>query len=54
MNILTEDEEIKKAEVVTGIYNYDYIEIKSGLSEGDIVITSMPEELKARPGQMMF
>ncbi len=54
VNILTENEEIKKIEVVTGIYNYDYIEIKSGLSEGYIVITSMPEELAASPGQMMF
>lgn len=31
---------IKKVEVTTGISNYNFIEIKSGLKEGDIVITS--------------
>ncbi|MHB8278849.1 MAG: efflux transporter periplasmic adaptor subunit, partial [Candidatus Humimicrobiaceae bacterium] len=31
---------IKQVEVTTGISNYNYIEIKSGLKEGDIVIAS--------------
>ena len=31
---------IKKVEVTTGISNYNFVEIKSGLKEGDIVITS--------------
>ena len=37
---LTEDGEIEEVAVTTGIYNYDYIEIKKGLSKGDIIITS--------------
>lgn len=43
VNILLEDGSAEKKEVVTGIFNYDFIEIKSGLSEGDIVIVSSPE-----------
>ncbi len=31
---------IKQVEVTTGISNYNYIEIKSGLKEGDVVIAS--------------
>ena len=44
VNILLEDENIEKTEIVTGIFNYDYIEIKSGLSEGDTVIVSGIEQ----------
>jgi len=40
VDVLLEDGSTEKAEVETGIFNYDFIEIKSGLSEGDIVILS--------------
>ena len=40
VDVLSETDVITKTEVTTGNYNYDYIEIKSGLSEGDVVITS--------------
>jgi len=43
VDILTEDGKIKKVEVRTGIYNYDFIEIKSGLKEGDVILTSKIE-----------
>jgi len=40
VDILTEEGDTVKTEVTTGIFNYDFIEIKSGLSEGDTVIIS--------------
>jgi HlyD family secretion protein len=40
VNLVTEDGNIKKTEVVTGASNYDFIEIKSGLNEGDTVLIS--------------
>jgi HlyD family secretion protein len=39
-DLLVGEMEVKKTEIVTGGYNYDYIEIKSGLSEGDIIVIS--------------
>lgn len=36
---------IKKVEVTTGDYSYDFIEIKSGLKPGDIVILSRIEDI---------
>jgi len=38
VDVLLGDESIERIEVETGIFNYDFIEIKSGLSEGDIVV----------------
>ena len=35
-----EDRTINKTEVTTGVFNYDFIEIKSGLNEGDIILIS--------------
>ncbi|MCG2788506.1 MAG: efflux RND transporter periplasmic adaptor subunit [Actinomycetia bacterium] len=43
VDVLTENNESKKVEITTGNYNYDYIEIKSGLAEGDQIITSKIE-----------
>lgn len=40
VNLVTEDGNIEKREVTTGIFNYDFIEIKSGLSGGDNVLIS--------------
>jgi HlyD family secretion protein len=40
VDVLTPEGDNVKTEVITGISNYDLIEIKSGLSEGDVVITS--------------
>jgi len=45
VDVLTQDDEIKKIEVTTGMYNYDFIEIKTGLSEGDMIVTSRLEDL---------
>lgn len=39
-DVLTQEGNIKKVEVTTGMYNYDYIEIKSGLSEEDKIVIS--------------
>jgi len=33
----------EKVEITTGNYNYDYIEVKSGLSEGDVVVISITD-----------
>jgi HlyD family secretion protein len=40
VSIPGEDGSIKKVEVSTGLYNFDFIEIKSGLDEGDFVLIS--------------
>jgi RND family efflux transporter MFP subunit len=40
VNIRGENDEVEKVEVTTGIYNFDFIEIKSGLSEGDTILIS--------------
>ncbi len=40
VDVLTTEGDKVKTEVTTGISNYDLIEIKSGLNEGDIVTTS--------------
>jgi len=40
VNVPGEDGEVEKVEVTTGVFNYDFIEIKSGLSEGDIILIS--------------
>lgn len=44
--VLNEDNTIQRREVVTGVNDGKYIEIISGLSEGDIVITSDTNGLK--------
>lgn len=43
VDVLAENNESKKVEITTGNFNYDYIEIKSGLAEGDEIITSKIE-----------
>lgn len=40
ISIPGEDGTINKTEVTTGVFNYDFIEIKSGLNEGDIILIS--------------
>lgn len=40
VDVLGENNEIVKTEVRIGSSNYDYIEIKSGVSEGDIIVLS--------------
>jgi HlyD family secretion protein len=40
VNLVAEDGNVKKTEVVTGAFNYEFIEIRSGLSEGDTVLIS--------------
>jgi RND family efflux transporter MFP subunit len=40
VDILLDDGSSEKRQIQTGIFNYDFIEIKSGLSQGDIVIIS--------------
>ena len=58
VDILTEDNQIKKVEITSGNYNYDYIEIKSGLSEGDtVILTRIDEQLleeNSGPGFFTF
>ena len=43
VNIPGENGEVEKVEVSTGIYNFDFIEIRSGLSEGDTISISPVE-----------
>jgi multidrug efflux pump subunit AcrA (membrane-fusion protein) len=38
--VLSKDSKIEKREITTGLCNYDYIEIKKGLSEGETIIVS--------------
>lgn len=40
VDLVAEDGGIEKTEVTTGMFNYDFIEIKSGLNEGDTILIS--------------
>ncbi|MFZ3387249.1 MAG: efflux RND transporter periplasmic adaptor subunit, partial [Candidatus Hydromicrobium sp.] len=40
VDLVAEDGSTEKKEVTTGMFNYDFIEIKSGLNKGDIILTS--------------
>ena len=40
VDLVAEDDGIEKTEVTTGIFNYDFIEIKSGLNKGDTILIS--------------
>ena len=40
VDLVAEDGGTEKKEVTTGMFNYDFIEIKSGLNEGDVILTS--------------
>ena len=40
VNVLKDDGSTEKREVETGIFNFIFIEIKSGLVEGDVIIVS--------------
>jgi HlyD family secretion protein len=40
IDLVTGDGAIEKRQITTGVFNYDYIEIKSGLSEGDKILVS--------------
>jgi len=40
VDMVAEDDGIEKTEVTTGIFNYDFIEIKSGLNKGDTILIS--------------
>jgi len=40
VDLITSDGKIEKREVSTGTFNYDFIEIKSGLTEGDEILVS--------------
>ncbi|MFZ3085587.1 MAG: efflux RND transporter periplasmic adaptor subunit, partial [Candidatus Hydromicrobium sp.] len=40
VDFIAEDGSTEKKEVTTGMFNYDFIEIKSGLNKGDIILTS--------------
>lgn len=40
VDLVAEDGGTEKKEVTTGMFNYDFIEIKSGLNEGDTILTS--------------
>lgn len=43
VNVPGADGKVEKVEVTTGIYNFDFIEIRSGLDEGDIILISPVE-----------
>ena len=40
VDLVAEDGSTEKTEVTTGIFNYDFIEIKSGLNKGDTILIS--------------
>jgi HlyD family secretion protein len=44
VDILIDEETVERIEVETGIFNFDFIEVKSGLEEGDTIVVSGPEE----------
>jgi HlyD family secretion protein len=40
VDFVTTDKNVEKREVTAGVSNYDFIEIKSGLDEGDVILVS--------------
>jgi HlyD family secretion protein len=39
--LVVEDDELVEREIETGLRNWDYVEIVSGLEEGEVVVTSL-------------
>ncbi len=53
--VLSKDSKIEKREITTGLYNYDYIEIKKGLSEGEtIIVSSNVEDIESSNSRGIF
>ena len=53
--VLSKDSKIEKREITTGLYNYDYVEIKKGLSEGEtIILSSNIEDIESSNSRGIF
>jgi len=48
VDLITDEGKIEKKEVTTGTFNYDFIEIKSGLVEGDEILISPINSITAQ------
>ncbi len=50
--LVVEDDVLVEREVETGLRNWDYVEIKAGLEEGEIVVTSL-DRAEVKAGQIV-
>jgi HlyD family secretion protein len=50
--LVVEDDELAEREIETGLRNWDYVEIVSGLEEGEVVVTSL-DRAEVEDGQIV-
>jgi HlyD family secretion protein len=50
--LVVEDDVLFEREVETGLRNWDYVEIQSGLEEGEVVVTSL-DRVEVEAGQVV-
>jgi HlyD family secretion protein len=52
MVLVVEDDVLVEREIETGLRNWDYVEVKSGLEEGEVVVTSL-DRVEVEAGQLV-
>jgi len=50
--LVVEDDVLIEREIETGLRNWDYVEVKSGLAEGEVVVTSL-DRVEVEAGQVV-
>ncbi|MBW2694292.1 MAG: efflux RND transporter periplasmic adaptor subunit, partial [Deltaproteobacteria bacterium] len=50
--LVVEDDVLEEREIETGLRNWDYVEVKSGLEEGEVVVTSL-DRAEVEAGQLV-
>jgi len=50
--LVVEDDVLVEREIETGLRNWDYVEVKSGLEEGEVVVTSL-DRVEVEAGQVV-
>ena len=50
--LVVEDDVLIEREIQTGLRNWDYVEVKSGLAEGEVVVTSL-DRVEVEAGQVV-
>ena len=50
--LVVEDDVLVEREVETGLRNWDYVEVQSGLEEGEVVVTSL-DRAEVEAGQVV-
>jgi HlyD family secretion protein len=50
--LVVEDDVLVEREIETGLRNWDYVEVQSGLEEGEVVVTSL-DRVEVEAGQVV-